>query len=177
MQRAVGNRAVTRLIQRQPTGTTSRPVGDAVRPEVTGYLTAFASASTNQERNRLTVQAFWAVARAYRLSTKGLTTVSFDPTLTKHDGLTTGLVDKNRESRVDLGPGAFSGGFESFVHIVDARARTRETEPTRRLSRHRRQLPHAVSRGGVSLLFRLGAAGGANRGHARAPPTPGAGRA
>ncbi len=118
MQRAVGNRAVTRLIQRQPTGTTSRPVGDAVRPEVTGYLTAFASASTNQERNRLTVQAFWAVARAYRLSTKGLTTVSFDPTLTKHDGLTTGLVDKNRESRVDLGPGAFSGGFESFVHIV-----------------------------------------------------------
>ena len=118
MQRAVGNRAVTRLIQRQPTGTTSQPVGDAVRPEVTGYLTAFAAASANQERNRLTVQAFWAVARAYRLSTKGLTAINFDPTLTQHDGLTTGLVNKNRESRVDLGPGAFTGGFEWFVHIV-----------------------------------------------------------
>jgi hypothetical protein len=50
-QRAVGNRAVTRLVQRQPTGTTGQPVGDAVRPEVEGYLTAFAAASSNQDKN------------------------------------------------------------------------------------------------------------------------------
>jgi hypothetical protein len=117
IQRAAGNRAVTRLIQRQSVGGTGQAVGDAIRPEIDGYLTAFAAASANEEKNRLTVQAFWAAVRAYRLSTKGLTIVRFDPALTQYDGLTTGLANKDRESRVDLGPGAF-GGFESFVHIV-----------------------------------------------------------
>lgn len=118
IQRAAGNRAVTRLIQRQAAGGTGQTVGDAIRPAIEGYLTAFAAASANEEKNRLTVEAFWAVVRAYRLSTKGLTIVRFDPTLTRYDGLTTGLANKDRESRVDLGPGAFGRGFESFVHIV-----------------------------------------------------------
>lgn len=122
LQRTAGNRAVAGLLlQRQGAGAaTARgpAVGEAVRPEVEGLLKAFAAASGFEQRNALAVRAVWTVIRAYRLSTKGLYHMRFEPNLTKHDAVTISEGERGRQSRILFGPASFEGGFEWLVHIV-----------------------------------------------------------
>jgi hypothetical protein len=116
-----GSAALGIARQSKPEGTAGasagQPEGDAARPIVEALLKAFAAA-TGSEKNRIGMQAVREVISAYRFSTTGLTEMHFEPGLTKYDGMTYGLGDAARRSRIEFGPGSFNSGFEWFVHVI-----------------------------------------------------------
>lgn len=129
------------LLQRQGTATpTGQAIGEAVRPEVESLLKTFASASGNEAKNTVAMQAVRAVIRAYGLSATGISDMRFKPDLTKFNAWTV-WGEEGKQSQIEFGPGSFDKGFESLVHIV-----AHEIEHVRQnlIGGYRRELPPGV---------------------------------
>jgi hypothetical protein len=62
------------------------------------------------------MQAVKAIIRAYGMSTKGLSTMRFNPDLPAEHRAET--PHNERVSQIEFGPGAFKNGFEPLVHTV-----------------------------------------------------------
>ncbi len=125
-QRVAGNHVVMGLLQRQEMVTSDpaaapsgHPVGDAVQPEVEGFLKTFASAKGYEAQNAAAMQAVRAIICAYSMSTKGLKTMRYNPDL-KHGTYAQApeADDNKRESVIEFGPESFSKGFAHLVHVV-----------------------------------------------------------
>jgi len=95
----------------------ARPASDAARPELERLLSDFAAAKPD-EKAAIAMRAVEAVIRAYGLSRRGVTGMSYDPKLTVNAAETSSVGDKARSSTIAFGPETFTGGWEWLVHTV-----------------------------------------------------------
>jgi hypothetical protein len=122
LQRSIGNRAVTRLIQRQGSAGASASPPDPVKQKVESYFKSLAGASDLASKTEYALKAVWAVIRAFKFSTIGLAGIQFEPDFKKtypdHEDALAITFDAGRaQSRVVFGPDAFTE-YVTFVHVV-----------------------------------------------------------
>jgi hypothetical protein len=122
LQRSIGNRAVTRMIQRQGAYGASASPSDPVKQVVESYFKLLAAARDVASKTEYALKAVWAVIRAFKLSTIGLSDIQFEPDFRKtypdHDDALAITFESGRaQSMVVFGPDAFTE-YVTFVHVV-----------------------------------------------------------